>query len=146
MDVTLLTIFRTSGGKPAAANSNSSKCSAKPATGGKPAGGKPSGGASSSGGSKPVSGPAGAAGGNGSKPVAGSGQPGATGDKDPVAAASGSEQTGGKPGTASSSRPGAAENFGFPANFGRAGVDFPIYSMDSIPSTSFSCDGRVKGG
>ena len=145
MDVTLLTIFRTSGGKPAAANSNSSKGSAKPATGGKPAGGKPSGGAGSSG-SKPVSGPAGAAGGNGSKPVAGSGQPGATGDKDPVAAASGSEQTGGKPGTSSSSRPGAAENFGFPANFGRAGVDFPIYSMDSIPSTSFSCDGRVKGG
>ena len=145
MDVTLLTIFRTSGGKPAAASSNSSKGSAKPATGVKPAGGKPSGGAGSSG-SKPVSGPAGAAGGNGSKPVAGSGQPGATGDKDPVAAASGSEQTGGKPGTASSSRPGAAENFGFPANFGRAGVDFPIYSMDSIPSTSFSCDGRVKGG
>ena len=145
MDVTLLTIFRTSGGKPAAANSNSSKGSAKPATGGKPAGGKPSGGAGSSG-SKPVSGPAGAAGGNGSKPVAGSGQPGATGGKDPVAAASGSEQTGGKPGTSSSSRPGAAENFGFPANFGRAGVDFPIYSMDSIPSTSFSCDGRVKGG
>ena len=132
MDVTLLTIFRTSGGKPAAANSNSSKGSAKPATGGKPAGGKPSGGAGSSG-SKPVSGPAGAAGGNGGKPVAGSGQPGATGDKDTVAAASGSE-------------PGAAENFGFPANFGRAGVDFPIYSMDSIPSTSFSCDGRVKGG
>jgi hypothetical protein len=41
---------------------------------------------------------------------------------------------------------GAAENFGFPPNFGRAGEDFPIYGPHNMPATTFSCEGKVKGG
>ena len=71
-------------------------------------------------------------------------RPGASG-----AATAGLGGSSGSPAAAvgnSGKKPGAEENFGFPANFGRAGVDFPIYSPDNIPSTSFSCDGKVKGG
>ena len=41
---------------------------------------------------------------------------------------------------------GEEENFGFPKKLGRAGIDFPIFNSENIPSTSFSCEGKVEGG
>merc|ERR1711936_1039923 len=37
-------------------------------------------------------------------------------------------------------------NFGFPSSFGQAGVDFPMYDINNLPETSFSCSGLVNGG
>ena len=37
-------------------------------------------------------------------------------------------------------------NYGFPLRLGRAGYDFPIFSRENIPVTSFSCEDKVDGG
>jgi len=37
-------------------------------------------------------------------------------------------------------------NFGFPSSFGEAGVDFPMFDLHRMPSSSFQCDGLVNGG
>ena len=42
--------------------------------------------------------------------------------------------------------PSEENNFGFPAKLGRAGIDFPIFSSENIPATSFSCESKVDGG
>ena len=42
--------------------------------------------------------------------------------------------------------PGEDNNYGFPLRLGRAGVDFPIFSRENIPETSFSCEDKADGG
>ena len=42
--------------------------------------------------------------------------------------------------------PGEDNNYGFPLRLGRAGIDFPIFSLEKIPQTSFSCEDKVDGG
>ena len=42
--------------------------------------------------------------------------------------------------------PGQDNNYGFPLRLGRAGLDFPIFSRENLPQTSFSCEDKVDGG
>ena len=44
------------------------------------------------------------------------------------------------------SQPSEDNNYGFPLRLGRAGVDFPIFSRENIPQTSFSCEDKSDGG
>ena len=39
-----------------------------------------------------------------------------------------------------------SNNFGFSKKFGIAGVDFPIFSRENMPQTSFTCEGKENGG
>ena len=39
-----------------------------------------------------------------------------------------------------------SNNFGFPSRLGEAGKDFPIFSKESLPSTSFTCEDKLVGG
>jgi len=42
--------------------------------------------------------------------------------------------------------PSEANNYGFSKRFGLAGIDFPIFSAQTVPETSFTCSGKVNGG
>ena len=53
---------------------------------------------------------------------------------------------GGTPGASPGQEPGEDNNYGFPLRLGRAGVDFPIFSRENIPETSFSCEDKADGG
>ena len=39
-----------------------------------------------------------------------------------------------------------SNNFGFPSRLGEAGKDFPIFSKESLPPTSFTCEDKLVGG
>ena len=64
----------------------------------------------------------------------------------PLVSGPNSDSSGGSSGAAAAEEPGEENNYGFPLRLGRAGVDFPIFSRENIPQTSFSCDDKADGG